>query len=743
MRILSVRFKNLNSLVGKWSIDFTHPAYTSDGIFAITGPTGSGKTTILDAICLALYGRTPRLRWVTKSTNELMSRLTGDCLSEVCFETQAGRFRCQWSQHRARNKANGELQTPRHELSHADSGDIIESRLREVVEKIEILTGMDYERFTRSMLLAQGGFAVFLQAPSNERAPILEQITGTEIYSRISMKVHERRAEEAKKLEKLKDDAAGIRLLDDEARKELHSNLEAKLTLEPQLIDARDTVSKAIHWFEDITRLEQDLNNLEDRKALVEQRVELFQPDLQRLDKARRARELEVDNAKISNKRENQTRELDELAVNLEKMPAAEEALRNMAACHVSAQGTLAVAQNKQKQEMLIIKAVRGVDINIEHKRKQVEDAQKGVQEAEKVFNDTQNSILDLEISMQESRRQLDDIQQYLDDNAIDSGLIENLAAVKQIFLTLKDADAQYNEMLGKIASDTGLVQEFEKMRDGLDEKYNEILIQIRDAAEKHRSMAKAIKTLLEDREPEDLYRELDSLKERHSLWEQLQQSQRKIGEARDSLRETGVNRDRLKAEQSGLEEEIRSCVYLQEQLEREVNHLEIQRDLLKRIQSLEEQRAYLQDGQACPLCGSLEHPYAQGNIPVFNETESSLNEAKKERKTLEEKSARLKVKQAEIAKDLEQLSINEESFNLTMTGEEELCVALLKRLDIAVPISALPDVMAREIEVTGVRIARCSQLISDIEKKAQRRTTSYERLGYPQNIARRCREDT
>ncbi|MEN6328004.1 MAG: AAA family ATPase, partial [Syntrophomonas sp.] len=541
MRILSVRFKNLNSLVGIWSIDFTHAAYTSDGIFAITGPTGSGKTTILDAICLALYGRTPRLNRVTKSTNELMSRLTGECLAEVCFETQAGRFRCQWSQHRARNKANGELQTPRHELCHADSGDIIESRLREVVEKIEIITGMDYERFTRSMLLAQGGFAVFLQAPSNERAPILEQITGTEIYSRISMKIHERRAEEAKKLEKLKDDAAGIRLLDDEARKELGSNLEAKLTLEPQLIDARDTASKAFHWLEDITRLERDLNNQEEKKALVEQRVELFQPDLQKLDKARRARELEVDYAKISNKRDDQTRELDDLAVNLEKLPAAEEAIRNMAAYHDSAQDALAAAQLKQKQEMLIIKAVREVDINIEHKRKQVEDAQKGVQEAEKVFSDTQNSIIDLEISMQESRRQLDDIQQYLDDNSVDSGLIENLAAVKHIFQTLKDTNAQYNEMLGIMASDTGLVQEFEKMRDGLDAKYNEVLIQTRDAAEKHRSMAEAIKTLLEDREPEDLYRELDSLKERYNLLEQLQQSQRKMGEARESLRETGV----------------------------------------------------------------------------------------------------------------------------------------------------------------------------------------------------------
>ncbi len=67
MRILKVRFKNLNSLAGEWEIDLTHPAFTSDGIFAITGPTGAGKTTIFDAICIALYGRTPRLNKVTKA----------------------------------------------------------------------------------------------------------------------------------------------------------------------------------------------------------------------------------------------------------------------------------------------------------------------------------------------------------------------------------------------------------------------------------------------------------------------------------------------------------------------------------------------------------------------------------------------------------------------------------------------------------------------------------------------------
>ncbi|MFR8580743.1 AAA family ATPase [Bilophila wadsworthia] len=192
MRILQIRFKNLNSLAGEWAIDLTHPAFLSDGIFVITGPTGAGKTTILDAVCLALYGRTPRLPRVTKSENEIMSRQTGECFAEVTFETRSGTFRCHWHQWRARKKASGELQAPRRELSDAISGQILESNVQGVADKVEEATGMDFERFTRSMLLAQGGFAAFLQAPADQRAPILEQLTGTEIYSDISKRVHAR-----------------------------------------------------------------------------------------------------------------------------------------------------------------------------------------------------------------------------------------------------------------------------------------------------------------------------------------------------------------------------------------------------------------------------------------------------------------------------------------------------------------------------------------------------------------------
>ncbi len=196
MKILNLRFNNLNSLYGEWEIDFTTDEYISDGIFAVTGPTGSGKSTILDAICLALYGRTPRLEKVNNSGNEIMSRQTGECFAEVTFETMSGKYCCQWSQHRARKKADGKLAVAKHEISDARTGDLIASKKREVAENVEKVTGMDFDRFTRSMLLAQGGFAAFLQADSDERAPILEQMTGTEIYTDISKMVHEKYSKE-------------------------------------------------------------------------------------------------------------------------------------------------------------------------------------------------------------------------------------------------------------------------------------------------------------------------------------------------------------------------------------------------------------------------------------------------------------------------------------------------------------------------------------------------------------------
>lgn len=203
MKILEIRLKNLNSLRGEWRVDLTHPAFTGDGLFAVTGPTGAGKTTLFDAVCLALYGRTPRLGKISSESNEIMSRRTGECLAQVTFSAKGKTWLCRWGQRRARGKERGKLQEAFHELARADTGEILASTRRETPRQVEEITGMDFERFTRAALLAQGRFDAFLKAGKDERAKTLEMITGTELYSRISQRVFARCKEERAKLEAL------------------------------------------------------------------------------------------------------------------------------------------------------------------------------------------------------------------------------------------------------------------------------------------------------------------------------------------------------------------------------------------------------------------------------------------------------------------------------------------------------------------------------------------------------------
>lgn len=631
MRILNIRFKNLNSLAGEWCIDLTHPAFVSDGIFAITGPTGAGKSTILDAICLALYAQTPRLGKVTKGGNDIMSRRTADCLAEVVFETASGRYRCLWSQHRARGKVNGDLQAAKHEISLADSGEILSSKVSEVPELVVAQTGMSFEQFTRSMLLAQGGFAAFLQSGAGERAPILEQITGTEIYTVISRLTFQRHSAEKQQLDLLQAELSGMTLLDDAQIAECESQLEAHRTQEQTLESGLQQTRAALNWRETLARIEQELMENTARREVQAQRREAFQPRQARLAQAQRALELAADHATLKALRQAQATNRQQQAALQAEQP---QRLADVAAARTRQQQREAERQQQQADWTALqpqLKQVRVLDGQLDAVSKAGRQLQAECREQEAL-------LAKIQVALQTDRQQLEQVaagrtaaRDYLQAHAADADLAQRLplleaeqARLETVRQTVLQKQQQWRQGLTRLAEREREFREAEQAAALATARCDEAQQEFEHhSAERNR--------LLDGRTQAGLNTELLELLARHNRLRELLQ---------DRMRDTQLSRER-----EALEAEIRQHQQIKQQwlaerpdveallksLTANIGLLEGKQQLQARLHSLEQHRRHLQDGQPCPLCGATDHPYAQGNLPPDDDTLQALAQARRD----------------------------------------------------------------------------------------------------------------
>lgn len=564
MKIIELRFKNLNSLYGEWFIDFTQPEYTSNGIFALTGPTGAGKSTILDALCLGLYGRTPRLGKISKSSNEIMSRQTGECFAEVLFESRAGRFRCHWSQHRARKKAEGDLQNPKHEIAEGgEEGQIIENQIRRVAEVVEEKTGMDFDRFTRSILLAQGGFDTFLKADEEEKSKILEQITGTEIYSDISISVHDRLRQEKEKQERLKAEISGIELLKPEEETAVRQQIESKQKEETALRKRIEETEKAIHWLKSIDQLKTELEDSTNRVEELQTAMAAFRPKRQQLNRALKAAELEGQYATLKALRNQQTSDRKILQNEQELLPQIQESVAKQKELWENFQKKAGEAKEKSEKALPLIKQVRRLDEKLSSQKNDIQRKEENfLQEEKKIAANRQT--LNIEVKKEQKIKiQLGLIQNYLNTNVQDEKLIAELAGIKE---QLNNLSARQGEIL----------QQETKLKQGK-------------------------KTLKKEE------------KQLNELQKQCQTKNQEVKEAAHQLTATKSALDKVLAGK------------LLREYRQEMEHLQEKRLLREKIAALEDHRKRLEDGKPCPLCGAEHHPYAEGNVPVFDDLDQKI----------------------------------------------------------------------------------------------------------------------
>lgn len=563
MKILTVRFMNLNSLRGEWEVDLRHRAFTSDGIFAITGPTGAGKSTILDALCLALYGRTPRLPRITRSSNEIMSRHTGECCAEVLFETRAGRFRCHWSQHRSRRTATGELQQPRHEIAHGDTGEVLDATLKGVAGQIEQVTGMDFDRFTRSMLLAQGGFAVFLQAPPDERAPILEQITGTEIYSRISVEVHERRRREQELLRNLDAETAGIALLSDEQQEELLRSKASGEREEREGTARLEEVREAIGWVRTLGNLEREVEAARQEEEALRQEAEAFRREEDQLMRAERAAELEGVHATCEAVRRSHREDAADRDAREAALPRLQDAAAAAEEALAEAEGRHAAARREAGDAVEVLREARALD--------QALKLHRATRQPLEVEHTGENQKRDAAAGQLAARREER------------TALAGEVAAVQRYFAEHQEDALLSGELTGIIEQ----LRELETLRReiaGVEEELAEAVARRAEAAESRKKTA-----------------------------EQRAARAREVESAEAALQSERERLERLLAGRLLREYRTEKETLLREQA------------YVRRILELEDHRAHLVDGTPCPLCGSEDHPFARGNVPRPDEREGAI----------------------------------------------------------------------------------------------------------------------
>jgi exonuclease SbcC len=653
MRILAVRLRNLNSLAGSWAIDFTAPEYAASGIFAITGPTGAGKSTILDALCLALFARTPRLGHISKGSNEIMSRRAGDCFAEVEFETHRGRYRCHWAQHRARRSPEGELQPPRHEIVDARSGKVLETRSKEVARLVEQVTGMEYDRFTRSILLAQGDFAAFLDADADQRAPILEQITGTEIYSRISIAVHERTSAERRTTALLQEAMGSIVLLSEDEEQGVETGIRERTVAAAAVQHRIDELTQGLHRLATIDAISAQLAEI-DRLLLdlARRRDEAHEP-LRQLERGVRAQSLLDLYTRLIHVQERTAT----LRTQSERLQTSMEESRGQQR-QVGEEHALA---SQQMQEMIVlrqheeevIKTVRTLDLRLHEQKKAVAQLMASRQQTNEERARLAEQRQALEQQLADATAQQQHLGTYFRDHGGDGLLVEQLAGFRGLLDQLarsEQALAQRAQQSRKLRESCSAAEQ-QLIRLGRDEaQATEALAQLRQRLQQ---LDHEMTGLLAGQSPAEWRQQAEAAAERlrllDSLAELLAQQQR-------STEEEAILEERLQERRRRSEQQVHAFAAVEErrQLQQQlVAQCEANLQLTLRIRSYEQERARLVDGTPCPLCGAMHHPFADHGVQV-EAADGPLAEARATLDTLLDESARRRETLVGLRKDIE-----------------------------------------------------------------------------------------
>lgn len=695
MKILSIRIKNLASLSDEHFIDFESAPLAHAGLIAIVGKTGAGKSTILDAMCLALFNRVPRLKdsdgklkdvdgseLLTNSPLTVLRRGTGHGFAELYFIAQdQKRYLARWEIKRARENPNGKLQSVQRHLKCLTDGVVLADKAKAVDEKVKQITQLSFEQFTRAVLLAQSEVTAFLKARDSERGELLEYLTNSSIFAKIGELAFRKTADIAKQRKQLEEFLGHIEILSDEEIAAFTAQYQQAEQNYQQLEQQKHVLDKQQQWFE--------------RKAKLEQEVQAKQQQFQTQQNHHQQMAGEREQLKRLEVFSEIRPQVFQQAQNLQTLQQLEPQIQQ---AQTKFNELVQVFETEQKQYQLAEQQLKQtLDFEQQHQhalnqvrqsiqeRAFIADEYKKCKEKKQVLehklsplqqqqNAVQQQVTQLEQNKIHLQQQLIQTQQYA---VLDKGLSAHLHQLGQFIQNYKTIEQQIGNPTLARQKLSEAKSELEQLTASLGTVEQIELKLEQQRKDKDQKLAQVTQL--------DLIQQ--KIKIYHEIYAELQQFTEKHTQA------------------SAQEQQLKTVCQLAEQdyqtakTEREKLQHILQQQRLLHTENIEQLRANLKEGEACLVCGSSHHPYRvddsavskalfdlqqqqeqqaialeQTKFNAWQTQQHALTQCRAELEQVQKYLAQLQVKQTHLQQELKQgFNLNQLHIELNQAPEQIL----------------------------------------------------------------------
>lgn len=593
MRILALRGENICSLQSRFEIDFTREPLASAGLFAISGPTGAGKSTLLDMVCLALYHNTPRLlaapqrdisvpdgqeeKVSVSDARNLLRKGAGSGFAEVDFcGADRKSYRARWSVRRARDDSRGKLQKISVSLHSIPDGKLLSDGLKEVAVLNEKKIGLTFAEFTRSVLLAQNEFTSFLKAGDNDKAAILEKLTGVDVFSRIGAQVYRKSEKAGKELEILRSQLDQRSVLSDEQREAMGRELAEARERSTQLRSLLQTIGEENKGREDCSALQLQLDKIAENEQTGKQK------------------QTELAETCVAQERELQT-------------------ARDNAA-----------AQEPQ------LDAARELDVRLNSLGEDQKRAEAELQARQNELTAVRRKFASIELDVKQCEKQCAEVAEWKAARPHLRPWAENWSMLSDVFVrseSLWKKRAELNQKLAELESklnksktEAGQArQDVEKLK----KEAGELCSRMAKLEEELRSLNTEEceqKKATAEREAQTMGNFIELKKAHDKDFGEKAEIVADIASQRNRIADAAVGLETARRNRSSVEQERAVLLTMKENIE------------LKVSQSIMALRAALVPGEECPVCGSHEHPFAAKDVEnplreLLNDSQAKLAE--------------------------------------------------------------------------------------------------------------------